>query len=112
MYMITNSTGTIGYTDSPEWCYKLSSGSPQVVRDRSQATGVIYQGTVYNLPGHSDFEDAETATVSEIDSGRALTELLGKVTQAAADADDRDELLVDQEYRLTLLELGLNETEV
>lgn len=76
MYQILTETGIIGYTETPEFCYLLPSGSPQVVRlnDKDRATGIIYQGTVYNLPGHSDFDGAETATVVECDGGFLLTD--------------------------------------
>lgn len=75
MYQITSTSGVIGYTETPEYCYKLSSGSPQVLRfrDRAKAAGVVFAGKVYNLPGHADF-DAETATVSEIDAGAVATQ--------------------------------------
>lgn len=76
MYQITTQDTLLGYTDNPEFCYFLPSGSPQVVRlkDKDQATGIIYQGAIYNLPGHGDFEGAETATVAECDAGSLLTE--------------------------------------
>lgn len=76
MYQITKADMLLGYTETPEFCYLLPSGSPQVVRlkDKNKATGVIYQGTVYNLPGHSDFDGAETATVVECDGGFLLTD--------------------------------------
>ena len=65
MYQITLNGVFIGYADSPEYCYKLPSGSPQVIgpierANGAVATGVIYGGTIYNLPGYDDF-DGETA---------------------------------------------------
>ena len=78
MYQITTQTGVIGYTDAPNYCYKLPSGSAQIIGKRERArgataAGVIHGGVVYNLPGHADF-DAETATVSEIDAGAVATQ--------------------------------------
>ncbi len=76
MYQITKADELAGYTDNPEFCYLLPSGSPQVVRlkDKDQATGIIYQGVIYNLPGHNDFKGAETAMAIECDAGALLTE--------------------------------------
>lgn len=77
MYQITSNGAMLGYTDSPEYCYKLSSGSPQVIGRKERdagavATGVIYQGVIYNLPGYDEF-DGETAYVSEVDEGAIIT---------------------------------------
>ena len=73
MYQITLNGVFIGYADSPEYCYKLPSGSPQVIgpierANGAVATGVIYGGTIYNLPGYDDF-DGETVYISEVDEG-------------------------------------------
>ena len=80
MYQITTQSGVVGYTETPEYCYKLSSGSPQVLRfrDRAKAAGVVFAGKIYNLPGHADF-DAETATVSEVDGGAAMNRQMAQI---------------------------------
>lgn len=89
MYQITANGAFLGYTDSPEYCYKLPSGSPQVIGyvergNGAVATGIIFQGTVYNLPEHSDFEGAETAYVSEVDEGIILTQHTEQIAQEQA----------------------------
>ena len=86
MYQITVNGAYLGLTDSPEYCYKLPSGSPQVIGyvergNGAVATGIIFQGTVYNLPEHSDFEGAETAYVSEVDEGAILTQHTEQIKQ-------------------------------
>ena len=48
-------------------------------------------------------EDLETVMLEEIDAGVEIQ----AAKQAASDADG---MIVDQEYRLTLLELGLADT--
>ena len=103
MYQIRTQTGVLGYAEDPQFCYLLSSGSAQVVHpyERERARGLIYRGTIYNLPGHSDFEGAETANANECDVGILLTDM------SAAQADT-DALLIDQEIRLAELELGLD----
>lgn len=78
MYQITSNGVFLGYTESPEYCYKLPSGSPQVIGRKERdagavATGVIYQGAIYNLPGYDEF-DGETAYVSEVDEGAIITQ--------------------------------------
>ena len=83
MYQIFTQSQVLGYADDPRFCYLLPSGSPQVVhpKDKDKATGIIYTGTVYNLPGHSDFEGAETATAAECDAGYVLTHQAEQIAQ-------------------------------
>lgn len=77
MYQISTKVGVLGFAENPDYCFKLPiSGAPQVIgrRERARretATGVIYHGSIYNLPGHNDF-DGETVMVSEIDAGTVL----------------------------------------
>ena len=118
MYQISTQSGVVGYTDAPTYCYKLRSGSPQVIgrKERARgetATGVVHGGTVYNLPGYSDF-DAETAAVSEIDAGAVATAQRGQIIAQVERANaieaaqaDADALSVDHEIRLAMLEHGL-----
>lgn len=78
MYQIISNNESLGYTSDPMFCYKLPSGSPQVIGKKERArgeiaTGIIYQGIVYNLPGYDDF-DAATANVSEVDEGAIITQ--------------------------------------
>lgn len=78
MYQITVNGTLLGYSSAPEYCYRLPGGSAQVigVKERSEgavATGVIYGGTIYNLPGYDEFE-GDTAYVSEVDDGIMLTQ--------------------------------------
>lgn len=113
MYSVHTANQTVGYTDKPDYCY-LDGSSPHIIgrKERARgevATGVIFQGVIYNLPGHSDFEGCETATVAEIDEGVVLNEQQRRIVAAEAAEADEDALSVDHELRLTMLELGLNE---
>ena len=79
MYQITTSSGVIGYADQIDYCCKLSSGSPQVIgkveREAGMTpTGIVFGGTVYNLPDHDDFEDSDTAYITKIDAANVLNE--------------------------------------
>ena len=114
MYQISTAIGVVGYADVPDYCYKLPSGSAQIIgrKERARgevATGVIFEGVIYNLPGHSEFEGCETATVAEIDEGVVLNEQQRRIAAAEATEADEDALSVDHELRLTMLELGINE---
>ena len=85
MYQITSNGVFVGYTDRPEYCYKLPSGSAQVIGRKERnagavATGIIYQGTIYNLPGYDEFDGAD-AYVSEVDEGAILTQHTEQIAQ-------------------------------
>ena len=89
MYSVHTSTAILGYTAEPTYCYKPPSGAPQVIgrKERARgevATGVIYEGTIYNLPGRNDFEGCETAAVVEIDAGTVLNEQKRRIAAAEA----------------------------
>lgn len=74
MYQITTQDGVVGYTERVEWCNKLRSGSAQVIHERENATGLVYGDKIYNLPGHDDFEGAETAWATEVNAANVLNE--------------------------------------
>ena len=77
MYQITTANGILGYAESASFCYKLSSGSAQIIGRKERghtATGLVYGGKIYNLPGHDDFDGAETAWATEIDGAVVLNE--------------------------------------
>lgn len=102
MYQITSNGVFIGYADSPEYCYKLPSGSAQVIGRKERdagavATGIIYQGTIYNLPEHSDFEGAETAYVSEVDEGAIIAQNTKDIAESKANIGGQR---VDRPYKV------------
>lgn len=74
MYQITTQDGVVGYTERVEWCNKLRSGSAQVIHERENAAGLVYGDKIYNLPGHDDFEGAETAWATEVNAANVLNE--------------------------------------
>lgn len=78
MYQLISNGTLLGYTSEPTYCYKLPSGSAQVIGRKERdagavATGVIYGGAIYNLPGYDEF-DGETAYVIEVDEGAIITQ--------------------------------------
>lgn len=106
MYRIVSITtgAEIGVVDAVRYIKVGSSGSytPAASED---ATGVAVNGVAYDLMGHDEVKGADTVLVAEFDGG-ALVRSLGEVVE------DADAMNVDQEYRLTLLELGLSETDI
>ena len=64
------------------------------------AQGVAVNNTPYNIAGRAEMADCETVVIFEIDGGQSIEN--GEATQHEADT-----LIVDHEYRLTLLELGV-----
>ena len=79
---------------SKNGCYALCS--------EGQAQGVVVDGVPYSIMGMSKMEDTEVVTLCRINGGKIIQD---GITQG----NDQNELMVDHEYRLTLLELGVTE---
>lgn len=80
MYQITTESGVLGYVETVSYCYKLASGAPQIIGPKERArgaigTGLVYNSAVYNLPGHGEFDGAETAWIREVDAANALNRM-------------------------------------
>lgn len=93
MYKIITHTGETHLTEKPNFIRKHENGC-FVLTDEATAEGVAYNGTPYLF--------ADGAQVCEVDKGADILETEKTVS-------DNDAMNVDQEYRLTLLELGLTE---
>lgn len=93
MYKITTPAGEIYLTEKVNYIRVHTTGV-YLLTDVNHAEGVAYHGTPYL------FRDG--AVVCEVDAGSNLS-------AAEKTVSDNDAMNVDQEYRLTLLELGLNE---
>ena len=93
MYKIITNTGETHLTEKPNFIRKHENGC-FVLTDVNHAEGIAYHGTPYL------FKDG--AMVCEVDKGADILETEKTVS-------DNDAMSVDQEYRLTLLELGLVE---
>lgn len=71
-----------------------------------EAQGICFAGTVYNMLGRQAMTGVENTVMLEpVDAG----ELQAAANTAIRDADAMN---VDQEYRLTLLELGITDDEL
>lgn len=105
MYKIVDAkTGQIYGAVETVTYIKISDNGTYIVASPDEAVGVAFNSNPYNLIGHDEISGAKTIVPIEFNSGDDIF----KLNQAA---DDNDEMSVDMEYRLTMLELGLNETE-
>lgn len=93
---------TYAMTEKPTYI-KQSENGCFVLCKEEEAQGIAHKGTPYHLLGRQEMEGVETVMLEEMDAG----EMLVSIAQAAADTDA---MTVDQELRLTMLELGLVDT--
>ena len=93
MYKIQTPTGDSILTEKVNYI-RVHRNGVYLLTDVNHAEGVAYHGTPYL------FKDG--AQVCEVDKGADILETEKTVS-------DNDAMNVDQEYRLTLLELGLTE---
>ena len=93
MYIIITPTGETILTEKVNYI-RVHKNGVYLLTDVNHAEGLAYHGTPYLF--------SDGAQVCEVDVG----ETLASTQQSVVDADAMN---VDQEYRLTLLELGLTE---
>ena len=93
MYKIITNIGETHLTEKPNFIRKHKNGC-FVLTDEATAEGVAYNGTPYLF--------ADGTICCEVDKGADILET--ERTSA-----DNDAMNVDQEYRLTMLEMGLTE---
>lgn len=87
MYKITKSNGTeLGVTDSVLFIRKSPEGT-LVEASEADAVGVAFEGTAYNLPGHSEIEDADTVVLTPTTVGEYLKEQTAKWERMQAGVD-------------------------
>lgn len=84
MYKIlTDQNKLLGYVSQPNYIKKTPGGYTPCVP--VEAVGLTYQGTVYNLLGHSEIEGAPTAYASMI-TETELLQILNSGTTSAVNA--------------------------
>ena len=93
MYRIITPTGETILTEKVNYI-RVHKNGVYLLTDVNHAEGVAYHGTPYLF--------ADGAICYEVDKGADILETEKTVS-------DNDAMNVDQEYRLTLLELGLTE---
>lgn len=100
--IIDNETGaTVALTEAPNYITKADNGCFVLCRPE-EAEGIAWEGSPYAILGKELEGAVGTVLLQKIDGGREIRTL----ETAAADTDT---MMVDQEYRLTMLELGLTE---
>lgn len=103
MYRIVKDGAALALIEAPTYVRQAGNGC-FVLCQEDQATGIAYGGTVYHLLGREAVEGAESVILEEVDTGKMMEELQNT-------AKDVDAMNVDQELRLTLLELGISSTD-
>lgn len=84
MYKIlTDQNKLLGYTAQPNYIKVTPGGYTPCVP--VEAVGLTYQGTVYNLLGHSDIEGAPTAYASMVTDGE-MEKIINSNTTDAVNA--------------------------
>mgnify|MGYP005767309961 CR=1 FL=1 len=84
MYKILSDTNQVlGYVDKPAYIKQTSGGYTPA--QPVEAIGLNFQGTLYNLLGHSEIEGAPTAYASMI-TETELLQILNSGTTAAVNA--------------------------
>jgi hypothetical protein len=100
MYKIIKNDRTIAFVDNPVFIRQLANGNYSPT-DKLTATGIVVNDTIYAFNGNI-LDNKEDVSIIEINNGEKFYEL--ENTQNETDA-----IIVDQEYRITLLELGVSE---
>ena len=70
--------------------------------DEKEAQGVAVNNTPYNIFGRAPMTANDTVLIIEVDGGKCIQD--GDESQS-----ETDTLVIDHEYRLTLIELGVTE---
>lgn len=108
MYKITSTSdgAGLGMTEAPVYIMQAANGCFVLCSEPKMVQGICFAGTVYNLLGKQAMTGVENTVMLEpVDAG----ELQAAANTAIRDADAMN---VDQEYRLTLLELGITDDEL
>lgn len=101
MYKIlTDQNKLLGYVSQPNYIKKTTGG--YVPCAPVEAVGLTYQGTVYNLLGHSEIEGAPTAYASMVTDGEMLQIANAKNSQTV---NGMESLLGHEQTRQEALEL-------
>lgn len=101
MYKIINheTEAALAMTERPNYITRADNGCFVLCRPE-EATGIAWEGIPYALLGQEMEGAAGTVLLSEVDGGQELQAL-------SEAAEDTDAMMVDQELRLTLMELGV-----
>ena len=98
MYRIVKDGAELALIEAPSYVRQAGNGC-FVLCQEAEAAGIAHNGTVYHLLGREALEGAKSV-------------ILEKTVKRIQDtAKDVDAMNVDQELRLTLLEMGISSTD-
>ena len=101
MYKIIKDGAVLAQTEALNYVRRQENGHFGLCEE-ADAQGIVHNGTVYHLHGREALEGQETVVLEEFDAGAEMENTRNAVI-------DADAMNVDQEFRLTLLELGISE---
>lgn len=101
MFRIIKAGAGIGLTENLNYIKKAENGC-YILCPEHDASGIVFEGVAYHLLGRAAMDELETVSLEQADAGT-------EISKAKSAVEDADALNVDQEYRLTLLELGVSE---
>lgn len=101
MFRIIKAGAGIGLTENLNYIKKAENGC-YILCPEHDASGIVFEGVAYHLLGRAAMDELETVSLEQADAGT-------EISKAKSAVEDADALNVDQEYRLTMLELGISE---
>lgn len=101
MFRIIKAGAGIGLTENLNYIKKAENGC-YILCPEHDASGIVFEGVAYHLLGRAAMDELETVSLEQADAGT-------EISKAKSAVKDADAFNVDQEYRLTLLELGISE---
>lgn len=101
MFRIIKDGADAGLTENLNYIKKAENGC-YILCPEHDASGIVFEGVAYHLLGRAAMDELETVSLEQADAGT-------EISKAKSAVEDADALNVDQEYRLTLLELGISE---
>lgn len=99
MYEFLKNSAHIAFAEAPAFVKYDYSNKCYALTDESGAEGVYIKGKHYSIAGKRPLPQAEVIEMQTIDSAYIFM-------KNEKEKADTDALLIEQEYRLTLLELG------
>jgi hypothetical protein len=102
MYRIFKDGAQIGLSDTVTYVRMLDNGCLGLCAE-GEAQGIVHDGVVYHLVGRSELPGYETVLLNEVDAGRQLSDIQSVVDDVLL------EYVVDMDYRLSMVELGVTE---
>lgn len=99
MYKIIKDGAVLAQTEAVNYVCLQDNGC-YALCDERDALGIVHDGIVYHLLGREALEGCDSVVLEQFDAG-------AEISATALAVEDADAMNVDQEYRLTLLELGI-----